>query len=104
MTATCTRRDVTSVWPWFLPALGALAVGSCGPAAPPFVLEEATISGIHAAFASGTLTCRQLVTEYLARIEAYDDDDDGPALNAVLTVNPRATGGCVVASARDRRS
>ena len=79
---------------WFLPALGVLAVGSCGPAAPPaappapFVLEEATIAGIHAVFASGTLTCRQLVTAYLARIEAYDDD--GPALNAVLTVNPSA--------------
>ena len=79
---------------WFLPALGALAVASCGPAAPPaappapFVLEESTIAGIHAAFASGTLTCRQLVTAYLARIEAYDDD--GPALNAVLTVNPSA--------------
>ena len=79
---------------WFLSALGVLAVGSCGPAAPPaappapLVLEEATIAGIHAAFASGTLTCRQLVTAYLARIEAYDDD--GPALNAVLTVNPSA--------------
>ena len=51
-------------------------------------MEESTIAGIHAAFASGTLTCRQLVTAYLARIEAYDDD--GPALNAVLTVNPSA--------------
>ena len=90
MTATSTRPDVRSVRLWFLPALGALAVGSCGPAAPmvPFVLEEATIAGIHAAFASGTLTCRELVSGYLARIEAYDDD--GPALNAVLTVNPGA--------------
>ena len=85
---------VSHLFGWFLPALGVLAVGSCGPAAPPaappapFVLEEATIAGIHAAFASGTLTCRQLVTAYLARIEAYDDD--GPALNAVLTVNPSA--------------
>ena len=79
---------------WLLPALGALAAASCGPAPPPlvqpaaFVLAEATIAGIHAAFASGTLTCQQLVTDYLARIEAYDDD--GPALNAIITVNPRA--------------
>ena len=60
---------------WLLPALGALAAGSCGPVSPPsappgpFVLEEATIAGIHTAFASGALTCRQLVTDYLARIE-----------------------------------
>ena len=53
-----------------------------------FAFEEATIPGIHTAFASGALTCRQLVTDYLARIEAYDDD--GPALNAILTVNQRA--------------
>ncbi len=53
-----------------------------------FAFEEATIAGIHTAFASGALTCRQLVTDYLARIEAYDDD--GPALNAILTVNQRA--------------
>jgi Asp-tRNA(Asn)/Glu-tRNA(Gln) amidotransferase A subunit family amidase len=90
--AECLRRSRR--FSWLLPALGVLATGSCGPAGPPsappgpFVLEEATIAGIHAAFASGALTCRQLVTDYLARIEAYDDD--GPALNALLTVNPRA--------------
>jgi amidase len=72
----------------------ALAAGSCGPTSPPpaptvpFVVEEATIGGIHAALAAGALTCRQLVANYLARIEVYDDD--GPALNAILTVNPRA--------------
>ena len=53
-----------------------------------FSLEEATVSSIHAAFDSGALTCRQLVAAYLARIEAYDDD--GPALNAIITVNPRS--------------
>ena len=51
-------------------------------------LEEATIRGIHDAFASGTLACVQLVEYYLRRVEAYDDQ--GPALNAILTVNPRA--------------
>ena len=74
--------------------LCACAVCACFPSSPPsaqetaFVLEEATIAEIHAAFASGALTCQQLVTGYLARIEAYDDE--GPALNAILTLNPRA--------------
>ena len=37
---------------------------------------------------SKQLTCVQLVRAYLNRIES--DDDKGPALNAILTVNPRA--------------
>src|SRR5262245_48387055 len=53
-----------------------------------FVLEEATTASIHAAFASGRLTCVQLIESYLKRIEAYDDR--GPALNAILTINPKA--------------
>ena len=89
-----TLRVLPGAFSWLLPAFGALAVSSCDsvspPSAPqrPFVLEEATITEIHAAFASGALTCRQLVADYLARIEAYDDA--GPALNAILTVNERA--------------
>jgi Asp-tRNA(Asn)/Glu-tRNA(Gln) amidotransferase A subunit family amidase len=65
---------------------GALSAGQ--PPAGPFVLEEATIGRIHAAFASGQLTCAQLVQRYLSRIEGYDHQ--GPALNAILRVNPRA--------------
>ena len=49
---------------------------------------EATIGTIHAAFAEGRLTCVQLVQSYLERIEAFDDE--GPALNAILTTNDRA--------------
>jgi amidase len=49
---------------------------------------EWTIDGVHAAFRSGALTCRQLVATYLARIEAYDKS--GPALNTIQTLNPRA--------------
>ncbi|MBX6342191.1 MAG: amidase, partial [Thermomicrobiaceae bacterium] len=56
--------------------------------ARPFRLQEATIDAIHAAYRSGALTCRQLVELYLARIDAYDRG--GPAINAVITVNPRA--------------
>src|SRR2546427_8278045 len=53
-----------------------------------FVPEEATISGIHAAFAAGQITCIQVVQAYLNRIEAYDHR--GPALNAIIAINPKA--------------
>jgi Asp-tRNA(Asn)/Glu-tRNA(Gln) amidotransferase A subunit family amidase len=56
--------------------------------AKPFVLEEATVASIHAAFADKSLTCTSLVRSYLARIDAYDKK--GPALRAILTLNPRA--------------
>ena len=54
-----------------------------------FVPEEATISDIQAALAAGRITCVQVVQAYLRRIEAYDDR--GPALNAIITVNPQGT-------------
>jgi amidase len=50
--------------------------------------QEATIADIHAAITSKDLTCRQLVQTYLDRIEAYDKK--GPALNAIIVVNPNA--------------
>lgn len=54
----------------------------------PFVVEETTIAAVHGAFREGRLTCRALVQQYLRRIEAYDRN--GPALNAIVTTNPRA--------------
>ncbi len=57
-------------------------------AQPPFRLEEATIADVHAAFRARTLTCRSLVEQYLARIDAFDKK--GPALNAIVLVNPDA--------------
>ncbi len=53
-----------------------------------FVVEEATIADLHHAMRDGRLTARQLVEHYLARIDAYDKQ--GPALNALITLNPRA--------------
>ena len=64
----------------------------------PFEDAEATIAQIHAAFASGEISCVGLVTGYLGRIDAYDDQ--GPELNAILTANPRALD---VAAALDAR-
>lgn len=56
--------------------------------AQPFHLQEATIESVHRAFANGQLTCVQLTSRYLARIEAYNLR--GPRLRAILTVNPKA--------------
>jgi amidase len=64
----------------------AAPVASAQPA--PFRVEETSIAAIHAAMAAGTLTCRALVEKYLARIAAYDTQ--GPALNSLVTLNPRA--------------
>jgi amidase len=58
------------------------------PAAPPFRIEEATIAQIHDAMKEKRLTCRALVESYLRRIEAYDKN--GPALNAIVQINPDA--------------
>jgi amidase len=53
-----------------------------------FQLMETSISDIHNAMQSGKLTCRSLVQRYLDRIKAYDQQ--GPAINAMLYVNPKA--------------
>jgi amidase len=53
-----------------------------------FELMEATIADIHDAYRHGQLTCRELVQQYLDRIAAYDKQ--GPALKAIITINPRA--------------
>jgi amidase len=52
------------------------------------LLDEASVRSVHQAIDSGKATCVQVVRHYLDRIEAYDDR--GPALNAIITVNPRA--------------
>jgi amidase len=51
-----------------------------------FQLMEASIDEIHRGLQSGKLTCHSLVQQYLERIKAYDQQ--GPALNAMLYVNP----------------
>ena len=53
-----------------------------------FMIEEATIRGMHAAMASGELTARQLVVMYMERIARYDRA--GMMLNAVQELNPDA--------------
>jgi len=66
--------------------------------AVPFRLEETTITDIHAAMLAGKLSCRSLVDGYLRRIEAYDKR--GPAINALVVLNPAAR---TIADSLDRR-
>lgn len=86
------RGPLPPVARWCLAGLLA-AIGAGGraraqqqPAAPH--VEETTIAELHAAMRAGTLTCRALVEAYLERVEAYDRN--GPALNALVVVNPDA--------------
>ena len=58
------------------------------PAAAPFELEEATIAELQAGMKSGKYTARGLTAAYVQRIDALDRK--GPALRAVLEVNPDA--------------
>jgi Asp-tRNA(Asn)/Glu-tRNA(Gln) amidotransferase A subunit family amidase len=67
------------------------------PAFQAFDVREATIADIHAAMRAKKLTCRALVEAYLKRIEMYDKQ--GPALNAIVVVNPNAIN---EAEAKDR--
>ena len=53
-----------------------------------FNILETSIADVHAAYQSGELTCRQLVESYLDRIEKYDKH--GPAINAIISINPAA--------------
>jgi amidase len=54
----------------------------------PLDLATATIADLNAAFVNGTLTAEALTGMYLDRIAAYDKQ--GPMINAVIALNPRA--------------
>src|SRR3979411_1297110 len=57
-----------------------------GAPARSFHLMETSIADIHKAMQAGTLTCHDLVQQYLDRIHAYDQQ--GPAINSMLYINP----------------
>jgi amidase len=75
-----------------------IAVSLSAQTAAPFEVEEATIAQVHDAIRAGRLTCRALVEQYLIRIAAYDKN--GPAVNAIVLLNPDAL---KEADALDRR-
>lgn len=74
----------------YLIAVCLIVIGSTGlPAArADIALQSATIGDLQRAMASGALTAEEITSRYLARIAAFDKR--GPAINAVITLNPRA--------------
>lgn len=68
--------------------LCALAIASWAGSAAALAVEEATIADVQAAYLSGQMTVRQLVTAYLDRIAAYDQQ--GPYINSIINLNPKA--------------
>jgi Asp-tRNA(Asn)/Glu-tRNA(Gln) amidotransferase A subunit family amidase len=84
-----------------LAAIAAGALMSADATQQPFQVEEATIAQIHAALKARQITCRALVEHYLRRIEAYDKQ--GPALNAIVVVNPNAVKEAEALDARGAR-
>src|SRR3954447_5246109 len=80
------------------PVAAAVLAAATLSAQAPFPVEETTIAQLQAAFRDRSLTCRALVEQYLARIEA--NDKKGAALNAIVMTNPDAL---KVADDLDRR-
>jgi len=82
------------------PAARMVSAPAASPEAPPpapFELEEDSIADLQGRLASGRETARSLTEKYLARIESLDQK--GPALRAVLEINPDALS---IAAALDR--
>jgi amidase len=59
------------------------------PQVPAFALEELTVDDLQSRMRSGAETSESLVRQYLARIDAIDQR--GPAINAVIELNPDAS-------------
>lgn len=61
---------------------------NAGPGTPDFVLTEITIDELQRKMQSGEHTSRSITQLYLDRIDAIDKK--GPAINAVIEINPEA--------------
>ena len=87
---TLLRRGTTAA---LVTSLSLVMVTSPADAAKPQAPTAAsvganTVETIRHGLATGAFTCTELITAYLQRINAYDKQ--GPDLNAVITLNPRA--------------
>lgn len=65
-----------------------VVLAAASVSAKTFDLATATVGDINEAFDVGVLTSEKLLKLYLARIEAYDKQ--GPKVNCVITLNPKA--------------
>lgn len=85
-----TSTPASSRWPTlcFLTALVLSATSHVQAQAPLPDIGEASIRDLQLAMEKGELTAASLVAASLARIEAFDDQ--GPALNAIIHLNPQA--------------
>jgi Asp-tRNA(Asn)/Glu-tRNA(Gln) amidotransferase A subunit family amidase len=68
--------------------IGGFSQGAPNRATTSFDLQTATVADINAAMDVGTLSSENLVRLYLNRIQAYDKQ--GPKINSVITLNPKA--------------
>ena len=67
--------------------MGSFVVGATTSETLSFNLYETTIKEVHSALRSGKTTCHSIVSEYLNRIQAYDQS---LKINSVQTINPKA--------------
>jgi amidase len=80
------------------PALAALACLAPTAQAASLDLRDMTISELSHAVKTGRVSCQAVIKGELDRIAALDDA--GPALNAIITVNPRALADAAALDAR----
>ena len=67
-----------------------------------FAVEEATIADIHAAYRAGRASAVSVAQAHLDRIAAYDRK--GPALGAVIVINPNALADAAALDAQFKKS
>ncbi|MDB5976498.1 MAG: glutamyl-tRNA amidotransferase [Nevskia sp.] len=88
MKSTTTIRNAEKI---FRPSAFLLALSlALSPAARAETLniDTASIADLQAAYKTGKVSSEQVTQAYLARVAAYDKQ--GPAINAVITLNPNA--------------
>ena len=77
---------------YYLPILVLIIIsftGACKPDTEPAVwLEEMSIRELQQGYSEGRFSVKDVVTAYIERISAIDDN--GPALNSIIVVNPDA--------------
>ena len=70
------------------PDAEAQVASSVSAAVPPFELDEATVAELQQAMQGGTRTALSIARAYVARVDAIDRG--GPAVNAIIELNPDA--------------